>query len=212
MGRNCIRQHLAGQLGLATMPRPHHWQYLPLPDIEGLECLECLIHPWIAPTSVSSHDSSTACTRGMCTKGCRSNTFHRHAEKNSSMGFRNSDGWRYCTRNGGWSTNKFWTGAAWWKLMLSHTTLYRFLWWSASFILVYAVLYGSRLAWLWRTPCVLEMAAHSVMFPPHWPGTSIMALWPMTFFPLLMIFARLNPAWSIKMNSCRIAWASWVKW
>lgn len=57
-------------------------------------------------------------------------------------------------------------------------------------------------------PCVLEMAAHIVMFPPRWPGTSIMALWPMTFLPLLLVFARLNPASSIKMNSCGIAWAS----
>ncbi len=35
--------------------------------------------------------------------------------------------------------------------------------------------------------------------------TSIMALWPMTFLPLLLVFARLNPASSIKMNSCGIA-------
>lgn len=30
----------------------------------------------------------------------------------------------------------------------------------------------------------------------------------MTFLPLLLVFARLNPASSIKMNSCGIAWAS----
>ncbi len=165
-----------------------------------------------------------ACTRGMRTKGCRSYTFHRHAENNSSMGFRNGEyGGRYCTRNVGWSANQFWTGAARWKLTLSHTTTYRFLWWSASFIRsggmrmlwslsrnvrIWPVLYGPRLAWRWRTPCILEMAAHIVMFPPRWPGTSIMALWPMTFLPLLLVFARLNPASSIKMNSCGIAWAS----
>lgn len=138
-------------------------------------------------------------------------------EKNSSMGFRNGEyGGRYCTRNVGWSANQFWTGAARWKLTLSHTTTYRFLWWSASFMLwslsrnvrIWAVLYGPRLTWRWRTPCILEMAAHIVMFPPRWPGTSIMALWPMTFLPLLLVFARLNPASSIKMNSCGIAWAS----
>lgn len=43
--RTIIRQHLAAQLGLATTPRPHHRQYLPLPDIEGRSALSALSIP-----------------------------------------------------------------------------------------------------------------------------------------------------------------------
>lgn len=43
--RKIIRQHLAAQLGLATTPRPHHRQYLPLPDIEGRSALSALSIP-----------------------------------------------------------------------------------------------------------------------------------------------------------------------
>lgn len=156
----------------------------------------------------------------MRTKGCRSYTFHRHAENNSSMGFRNGEyGGRYCARNGGWSANPFWTGAARWKLT-SHTTTYRvldglhhsyaLLVWECCGVCPEMGEYGlCCMVQGWHDqPCVLEMAAHIVMFPPRWPGTSIMALWPMTFLPLLLVFARLNPASSIKMNSCGIAWAS----
>jgi hypothetical protein len=43
--RKIIRQHLAAQLGLATTPRPHHRQYLPLPDINGRSALSALSIP-----------------------------------------------------------------------------------------------------------------------------------------------------------------------
>ena len=52
---------------------------------------------------------------------------------------------------------------------------------------MWAVLYGPRWAWRWRTPiCVI--AAHIVMLPPRWPGTSMMALWLIMFLPLLLVF------------------------
>lgn len=73
--------HNALSTSQATSALARHW---------GAMHLECLIHPWITPTSVSSHASSIACRRGMCTEGCRSTTFLRLAVKTSSMGFRNA--------------------------------------------------------------------------------------------------------------------------
>ena len=55
------------------------------------------------------------------------------------------------------------------------------------------VLYGPRVAWWWRTPCLL-MAAQSETLPPRWPGPSTRARWTIMFRPLRLRFARLNPA------------------
>ena len=60
-----------------------------------------------------------------CNNGWRSYTFHRHAEKNYSIGFRNGEyGGRYRTIHSGWSTNQSRTRGARWKLTLSQMTTY----------------------------------------------------------------------------------------
>lgn len=107
--RKIIRQHLAAQPGLATTPRQHHRQYLPLPDIEGRSALSALSIPELHP-----HQSHHMPLPWPAQEACAQRAaFNRHAEKNSSMGFRNGEyGGRYCTRNVGWSANQFWTGAA----------------------------------------------------------------------------------------------------
>ncbi len=50
-----------------------------------------------------------------------------------------------------------------------------------------SVLYGPKMGIRVSTP-FSEIAAHMVMFPPHWPGTSTVALWPMIFRPCLLRF------------------------
>jgi len=58
------------------------------------------------------------------------------------------------------------------------------------------------------------IAAHKVMFPSRWPGTSTMARWPMTFLPRRLLFTRLNPTSSMNMysySSLAVS-CSWIRW
>ncbi len=64
-----------------------------------------------------------------------------------------------------------------------------------------SVLYGPIMGICFSTP-FSEIAAPMVMFPPRWPGTSTVALWPMIFRPCLLRFVRLKPASSMQMKLC----------
>ena len=89
----------------------------PWPSSGGKKRLAWWIHPWQASAWMSSHASSIAWSSDTCWWGLRSYTFHhRHAEKNSSIGFRNGEyGGRYSTTKRVLSVNQFWARAAWWK-------------------------------------------------------------------------------------------------
>lgn len=116
----------------------------------GKKCLERLIHPWIAPTSISPHSLHKR-HKGLPVVS----PWPPMPKKDSSMGSRNGAlGGRYCTRNGGCVVPSY---------------KYRFLWWSASLILFGgvrmswsvtrnvrkgAVVYGPRLVRRIRRPCV----------------------------------------------------------
>ncbi len=54
------------------------------------------------------------------------------------------------------------------------------------------VLYGPRQGIWVRTP-FSEMAAHIVIFPPRWPGTSMVALCPMRFLHVFYLLPDWNP-------------------
>ncbi len=80
---------------------------------QGKYHLVCRIHPWIDPTSMSPHASSIACRRVIRACGCRSNTFHHQAEKNSSIAFRRGLlGGRYKRVKGLWLMKQSRTRAA----------------------------------------------------------------------------------------------------
>lgn len=87
-----MRQYLATQLGLATTSRPHHRQYLPLPDIKGrsalsaLSILNCTHINFIKCLFHSLHKSHAHIGLPVV-----SYTFHHHAKNNSFIGFRNGE-------------------------------------------------------------------------------------------------------------------------
>ncbi len=108
-----IRQHLAAQPGLATTPRQHHRQYLPLPDIEGRSALSALSIPELHPHQ-SHHmplpwPAQEACAQRAAGRipstAMPKRTLLWGSEMVSMVG-------GICTRNVGWSANQFWTGAA----------------------------------------------------------------------------------------------------
>lgn len=103
-----IRLHPASYFGLATAPHLHHKRCSP-----WLNSRERIFWSDGSRRRKPPHQlhHMHAC------KGWRSYTFHRHAEKNSIIGFRN---WEY----GGRSMNQLRTRAARWKSTLSQMTTY----------------------------------------------------------------------------------------
>lgn len=55
--------------------------------------------------------------------------------------------------------------------------------WLSKNVTMWSVLSGPRVTWRWRT---FAMAAHTAIFPPLWPESSTMTLWPTMFLPLLL--------------------------
>ncbi len=69
------------------------------------------------------------------------------------------------------------------------------------------VLYGPRLG-MWVATPFSEMAAHIVMSPPRWLGTSTVARWPIILRPRLRPLARLKPASSTNTGMCWVSFPS----
>ncbi len=108
---------------LDTRPRQHHRRCprgLGIGENIAL-CAESTLG--LIPTGMSPDASSIACRRVMQACGCRSYTFHRHAENNSSIAFRKGlQGGRYKSVKWLWLLNQSRTRATWWKLILSQMT------------------------------------------------------------------------------------------
>lgn len=161
----------------------------------GENPLVCWIQPLQDSVPLSLQANLMSCRRFSLVYSCRSDTFHCYAEKNSAIGLRNGDYGGRQTLLNCWLMLNQCTRTARLKLMpyktMTETGCPACSWscCSRSFKTPWRltrnvkrcwVLYGLKVAWLWRTPQLL-IAAHRVTLPLCWPGTFTMAHWPDMF-------------------------------